>query len=95
MPFSSREKMKNCWRARILPAEIVRSATACDLATRPGAPRVFSLFFDADIIEGNGDNVLLSFPLHPETRSKRRSFDWGDMPAGDGTQSAGGHVSAS
>ena len=52
---------ENCWRARFLPAEIVQVGDRLRFGDTTENPACLLAFLDADIIEGNGDDALLSF----------------------------------
>jgi S-adenosylmethionine:tRNA ribosyltransferase-isomerase len=78
---------ENRWRARILPAEIVQVGDRLRFGDTSGSPACFLAFLDADIIEGNGDNALLSF--HFTGTALEEALDrLGDTPSDDETQSA-------
>ena len=66
---------ENRWRARICRRKSCKSATACDLAIRPGAPRVFSLFLTPTLSKGTAI-TLCCHSTSPEPRLRRRSFEW-------------------
>jgi S-adenosylmethionine:tRNA ribosyltransferase-isomerase len=74
---------ENCWRARILPAEIVQVGDRLRFGDTSGSPACFLAFLDADIIEGNGDDALLSF--HFTGTALEEALDrLGDTPVGEG-----------
>ncbi len=78
---------ENRWRARILPAEIVQVGDRLRFGDTSGSPACFLAFLDADIIEGDGDNALLSFHF-TGTALEEALVRLGDTPSGDETQLA-------
>ncbi len=51
----------NSWRARIRPAERVEVGDRLRFGDTSESPACFLAFLDADIVEKDGDSVLLSF----------------------------------